>query len=137
MLIMICLLLELMSAQSPHDRSTLCLRMFRCFTLKCFGYLWYLWLSVARVISTFWLPMQAEMAIFETKLSELLQNQIRRNCGKTANHKKWETFALHIFSSPSDGKNSCQKKPRQNQFPSPNYFEPFFNSLLFLNMYIY
>ena len=65
-------------------------------TLKCFDYLWYLWLSVVRVTSTFWLPMQAEMAIFETKLSELLQNQIRRNCGKTANHKVGNVCVAYI-----------------------------------------
>ena len=96
MLIMICLLLELMSTQSPNERSMLCLRMSKCLYFEMFWLSMALWLSVVRVTSTFWLPMQAEMAIFETKLSELLQNQIRRNCGKTANHKVGNVCVAYI-----------------------------------------
>ena len=94
-------------------------------TLKCFGFLLYLLLSMVRETSTFWLPMQAEMAIFETKLSELLQNQIRRNCGKTANHKVGNICVAYIqFSFSFHAKKSFSIFwPRQNygEPPSPNW----------------
>ena len=62
--------------------------------------------------------MQAEMAIFETKLSELLQNQIRRNCGKTANHKVGNVCVAYIQFSFRREKFMQKKSLAKINFPA-------------------